>query len=87
MASIYRHTWDADSNKDLLIAMYETLSPSGEQIRSIVEKTTTMGYTFTPKAVTYFYLFYFFFPCFTLPLLLSFAFNYFSFHLTLTAGR
>ncbi|KAL1903647.1 hypothetical protein Sste5346_000276 [Sporothrix stenoceras] len=52
MASNYRHTWDADSNKDLLIAMAETLSPNGEKIRAIVERTTAMGYAFTPKAVS-----------------------------------
>ncbi|EFW98915.1 hypothetical protein CMQ_4767 [Grosmannia clavigera kw1407] len=46
-----RQAWDGDAHRDLLIAMVDVLSPSGEQIRNIVERTTTMGYTYTPKAV------------------------------------
>lgn len=53
MTTGYRHSWDAQSNQDLLIAMYETLSPGAEQIRCIVERTKAMGYTFTAKAVQY----------------------------------
>ncbi|CAK7197728.1 hypothetical protein SEUCBS139899_000376 [Sporothrix eucalyptigena] len=50
--SNYRHTWDAKSDQDLLIAMYEVFSPSAEQIRQIVQRTTSMGYSVTCKAVS-----------------------------------
>lgn len=71
--SHYRHTWDGDSNRDLLIAMTEVVSPSAEQIRSIVEITTAMGYSFTPKAVSYF-----------IPLPSIFAFTCFLFYFHFT---
>ncbi|OAA64404.1 hypothetical protein SPI_03051 [Niveomyces insectorum RCEF 264] len=50
--SVNRQAWDATAHLDLLVAVWDTLQPTGEQIRHILERTSEMGYSYTNRALT-----------------------------------
>lgn len=61
-----RQKWDDKANADLLILIVEELKPTQAQLVAIAANAQTMGYTYTPKAISYcsflsfpFFLFHF----------------------------
>jgi len=43
--------WDDQANRDLLVAMYEELSPTMAQLTQIAQRVHPLGYTYSAKAV------------------------------------
>lgn len=48
-----RMTWDHHADHNLLTAMVQELQPSQEQLRCVMERMHSFGYTCSLKAITY----------------------------------
>lgn len=48
-----RMTWDHPTDRDLIGAIADEIAPTQEQLRSVTARLTTLGYSCTVKAVTY----------------------------------
>ncbi len=42
--------WDDQANRDLLVAMYDELTPTMAQLGRIAERVKPLGYRYTAKA-------------------------------------
>jgi hypothetical protein len=48
-----RMTWDHHADHDLLTAMMQELQPTQDQLRGVMTRMHSFGYTCTVKAITY----------------------------------